>query len=99
VRVGQTALVRFSAFNQRTTPQINGMVSYVSADLTQDPQTKTPYYTVRMTLPGDELKRLGGLQLISGMPVEVFLQTGSRTMMSYLLKPITDQLQRTFSER
>jgi HlyD family secretion protein len=99
VRVGQKALVRFSAFNQRTTPQIDGLVSYVSADLTQDPQTKGAYYTVRMTLPGDQLRRLGNLQLVSGMPAEIFLQTGSRTMMSYLLKPITDQLQRTFSER
>jgi HlyD family secretion protein len=99
VRVGQTALVRFSAFNQRTTPQVGGVVSYVAADLTQEPQTRNAYYTVRVTLPGEELRRLGNLQLVSGMPAEVFLQTGSRTMMSYLLKPITDQLQRTFSER
>ncbi len=99
VRVGQRALVRFSAFNQRTTPQVGGGVSYVAADLTQEPQTRTAYYTIRITLPGDELRRLGNLQLVSGMPAEVFLQTGSRTMMSYLLKPITDQLQRTFSER
>ena len=53
VRVGQKALVRFSAFNQRTTPQVDGLVSYVSADLTQEPQTRTAYYTIRMTLPGD----------------------------------------------
>jgi HlyD family secretion protein len=99
VRVGQTALVRFSAFNQRTTPQVGGVVSYVAADLSQEPQTRTAYYTVRVTLPGKELRRLGNLQLMSGMPAEVFLQTGTRTMMSYLLKPITDQLQRTFSER
>lgn len=99
VRVGQTALVRFSAFNQRTTPQVGGLVSYVAADLTQEPQTRTTYYTIRVTLPGEELRRLGNLQLVSGMPAEIFLQTGSRTMMSYLLKPITDQLQRTFSER
>jgi HlyD family secretion protein len=99
VRVGQKALVRFSAFNQRTTPQVDGVVSYVSADLTQEPHTGSAYYTIRMTLPGDQRRRLGSLQLVSGMPAEIFLQTGSRTMMSYLLKPITDQLQRTFSER
>jgi HlyD family secretion protein len=97
VRVGQTALVRFSAFNQRTTPQVGGVVSYVAADLTQEPQTRAAYYTVRVTLPGE--RRLGNLQLVSGMPAEVFLQTGTRTMMSYLLRPITDQMQRTFSER
>ena len=98
VRMGQKTLVRMSAFNQRTTPQLNGVVSYISADLSQDKQTDAAYYTVRVTLAGDELHRLGGLQLVSGMPAEVFLQTGSRTMMSYLLKPITDQ-QRTPSER
>jgi HlyD family secretion protein len=100
VRVGQQSLVRLSAFNQRTTPQLHGVVSYVSADLTQDKQSNAPpYYTIKVTLPSDERHRLGDLQLVSGMPAEVFLQTGSRTMMSYLLKPITDQLQRTFSER
>jgi HlyD family secretion protein len=99
VRVDQRAFVRFSAFNQRTTPQLNAVVSYVSADLSHERQPDTPYYTVRVKIPGNERLRLGSLQLVSGMPAEVFLQTGSRTMMSYLLKPITDQLQRTFSER
>jgi HlyD family secretion protein len=99
VRLGQSANVRFSAFNQRTTPQLSGKVSYVSADVSHDKQTNAAFYTVRVTLPGSEIRRLGGLQLVSGMPAEVFLQTGSRTMMSYLFKPITDQLQRMFSER
>ena len=98
VRVGQKTLVRLSAFNQRTTPQLNGVVSYVSADLSHDKKTDAAYYTLRVTLPGAELRRLGDFQLVSGMPAELFLQTGSRTMMRYLLKPITDQLQRTFSE-
>jgi len=100
VHSGQRAYIRFSAFNQRTTPQLEGVVSYVSADLNRDRQKNSnvaPYYTVRVTLPSGERRRLGGLQLVSGMPVEVFLQTGSRTMMSYLLKPITDQLRRTFN--
>jgi HlyD family secretion protein len=99
VHSGQRAYIRFSAFNQRTTPQLDGVVSYVSADLNRDRQKNSnaaPSYTVRVTLPSGERRRLGGLQLVSGMPVEVFLQTGSRTMMSYLLKPITDQLLRTF---
>ena len=100
VHSGQRAYIRFSAFNQRTTPQLDGVVSYVSADLNRDRQKNSnaaPSYTVRVTLPSGERRRLGGLQLVSGMPVEVFLQTGSRTMMSYLLKPITDQLLRTFN--
>jgi HlyD family secretion protein len=99
VLVGQKTLVRLSAFNQHTTPQLNGVVSYVSADLSHDKQTDAAYYTLKVSFPGAELRRLGALQLVSGMPAELFLQTGSRTMMSYLLKPITDQLQRTFSER
>jgi membrane fusion protein, type I secretion system len=99
VHPGQRTYVRFSAFNQRTTPQLEGVVSYVSADLSHDRQgnTNAGYYTVRVSLPASERRRLGNLQLVSGMPVEVFLQTGSRTMMSYLLKPITDQLSRTFN--
>ncbi len=99
VRLGDKAFVRFSAFNQRTTPELVGVVSYVAADVSHDQQTNTPYFTVRVTLPDDERRRLAGLQLVPGMPAEVFMQTGSRTMMSYLFKPITDQLRRTFVER
>jgi HlyD family secretion protein len=99
VRTGQQAYVRFSAFNQRVTPQLAGQVSYVSADISHDQQTNAPYFTVRVMLPDDERRRLAGLQLVSGMPAEVFMQTGSRTMFSYLFKPIFDQLQRAFVER
>jgi HlyD family secretion protein len=99
VRMGQTAFIRFSAFNQRVTPQVNGQVSYVSADTSQDQKSNAPYFTVRVSLPDEERRRLVGLQLVSGMPAEVFMQTGSRTMMSYLLKPIADQLKRAFVER
>jgi HlyD family secretion protein len=99
VRTGQKAFVRFSAFNQRVTPQLAGVVSYVSADISRDQQTNAPYFTVRVALSEDERRRLAGLQLVPGMPAEVFMQTGSRTMMSYLLKPITDQVQRAFVER
>ncbi|MCK1638021.1 HlyD family type I secretion periplasmic adaptor subunit [Bradyrhizobium sp. 157] len=99
VRKGQQAFVRFSAFNQRVTPQLIGQVSYVSPDTTRDQQTGTSYFTVRIMLPEEERRRLAGLQLSSGMPAEVFMQTGSRTMLSYLSKPILDQFQRAFVER
>jgi membrane fusion protein, type I secretion system len=99
VRTGQKAFVRFSAFNQRVTPQISGIVSYVSPDTSRDQQSNALYFTVRVILLEEERRRLAGLQLVSGMPAEVFMQTGSRTMLSYLLKPITDQLQRAFVER
>jgi membrane fusion protein, type I secretion system len=98
VRLGQKAFVRFSAFNQRVTPQLVGEVSYVSADTSKEQQTNAPSFTVRVMLPEEERRRLAGLQLVSGMPAELFLQTGSRTMMSYLLKPITEQLGRAFVE-
>jgi HlyD family secretion protein len=99
VHVGQRTNVRFAAFNQRTTPSLNGFVSYVSADSTPDKQGNASFYTVRVTLPEQEVKRLGGLQLVSGMPAQVFLETGSRTMFSYLTKPIAEQMRRAFSER
>ncbi|HXW27749.1 MAG TPA: HlyD family type I secretion periplasmic adaptor subunit [Xanthobacteraceae bacterium] len=99
VHMGQKTNVRFATFNQRTTPSLNGFVSYVSADSTVDKQTNVAFYTVRVTLPEQEVKRLGGLQLVSGMPAQVFLETGSRTMFSYLTKPIAEQMHRAFSER
>lgn len=99
VRSQQTASLRFSAFNQHTTPQVEGVVSYVSADLSRDAQTNASYYTMRITLSGAERHRLDGFTLVAGMPVEVFVRSGSRTMMSYLFKPITDQLHRMFNER
>lgn len=99
VRTGQPAFVRFSAFNQRVTPQLTGTVSYVSADTSHDPQTSAPYFTVRVVLSDQERRRLAGQQLVPGMPAEVFMQTRSRTMMSYLLKPIADQMRRAFVEQ
>ena len=99
VAPGQPAFVRFSAFNQRTTPQLTGSVSYVSADTSHDQQTNAPYFTVRVMLPDEERRRLAGQQLVPGMPAEVFMQTGSRTMMSYLFKPIADQMRRAFVEQ
>jgi membrane fusion protein, type I secretion system len=99
VHKGQNTLVRFSAFNQQTTPELSGIVSHVSADITRDPQSNAGYYTVRVSLPGREFARLGERQVISGMPAEIFIRTGSRTIMSYLFKPISDQLHRMFRER
>jgi membrane fusion protein, type I secretion system len=99
VRTGQKAFVRFPAFNQRVTPQLAGVVSYVSADTSHDQQTNAPYFTVRVALSEDERRRLAGLQLVPGMPAEVFMQTGSRTMMNYLLKPLADQMRRAFVEQ
>jgi HlyD family secretion protein len=98
LRADQPVLLRFSAFNMRTTPQLNGKVIWIAADQTEDQHTGTSYYTVRIAVPESEVARLNGLKVIPGMPVEAFIQTGSRTMVSYLLKPLTDQIMRTFRE-
>jgi HlyD family secretion protein len=99
VRVGQSAALRFSAFNQRTTPELNGVVSRVSADLTTDQRTGAAYYVVRITLSESEIGRLDGLRLVPGMPVEAFIRTGERTVLSYVTKPFTDQINRAFRGR
>ena len=73
VRIGHQAVLRFSAFNQRTTPELNGEVSLVSADTSQDQKTGTSFYTVRIAPPASELSRLNGLKLVPGMPVDSFI--------------------------
>lgn len=99
IRVGQTALLRFPAFNLRTTPELNGDVRHVAADISQDPKTGASFYTVRVSLPEDEIARLEGLKLVPGMPVEAFIQTGQRTALSYLVKPVSDQIMKAWRER
>jgi HlyD family secretion protein len=99
VKIGQPAVLRLSAFNQRTTPEITGTVSRVAADLTQDEKTDTAFYTVRVITSETELARLKDLKLVPGMPVETFIQTGERTALSYLMKPLSDQLNRAWREQ
>ncbi|MGA7678762.1 MAG: HlyD family secretion protein, partial [Pseudolabrys sp.] len=99
VQVGQSAVLRFSAFNLRTTPEINGTITRVSADTTTDQRTGQNYYTTRIAMTKSELARLGDVKLIPGMPVEAFVQTGERTVMSYLIKPLQDQFMRAFREK
>jgi HlyD family secretion protein len=98
VRIGQAAVLRLSAFDQRTTPEILGEVSRISADLTRDQRTQSAYYTARIALIDAELARLGEAKLLPGMPVEVFIHTGERTVLSYLTKSLRDQLARTFRD-
>jgi HlyD family secretion protein len=99
LQIGQKTLLRLSAFNQRTTPELNGVVSRVSPDVTTDQRTGQSYYTIRVSMPPQELARLGDVKLIPGMPVEAFVQTGDRTLISYLMKPLSDQLMRAFREK
>ena len=99
VKIGQRAVVRFTSFNQRTTPELNGAVTRVSADTTVDQRTSAPYYTLRISLSREEIARLGEVTLVPGMPVESFIQTGDRKVISYLMKPLSDQVMRAFRER
>ena len=97
--LGQTATLRFSAFNQRTTPEIEGKLSLISADITQDQRTGASYYLARITPNPSEIARLGQVKIIPGMPVVAFIKTGERTMLSYLTKPLMDQAEKAFREK
>ena len=99
VKLGQPVVLRFSAFNMRTTPELNGTVSRVAADTSNDQRTGQSYYVVRIAMTADELARLGDVRLTPGMPVEAFIQTGERTLISYLVKPLHDQLMRSLREK
>jgi membrane fusion protein, type I secretion system len=99
LHVGQPARVRFLASNQRTTPELEGGVNRISADAVTDQRTGAAYYTVRITLDPAEIARLGAVKLVPGMPVEAFVSTGDRKVISYLMKPLADQFARALRER
>ena len=98
VHPGQTARIVLPAFNSHTTPQIFGEVASISPTSVTDPQTGRSFYRLRLTVPASELDRLGARNLVPGMPVEAYLQTGDRSVMAYLLHPLTVQFDRMFRE-
>jgi HlyD family secretion protein len=96
---GQPVVLRFSALDQRTTPELNGSVTQLSADAFTDERTGQSYYKAEIALAPGELARLPeGVTLVPGMPVEAFIRTADRTPMEYLLKPFTDYLAKAFRE-
>lgn len=95
----QAAFVRFSAFDHRTTPELLGRVKTVAADLAKDSVTGEAFYLVRLTISEDELRKLEGKNLVPGMPADVYIRTQDRTVLSYLIKPVQDQIARAFRER
>jgi HlyD family secretion protein len=99
IHVGQLAVVQFAAFNRRTTPELNGEVIGIGADITQDDRRNEAYYAVRIRISDKEMARLEGLQPMAGMPVEVFIKTSPRTVVSYLTKPLREQVDRAFRGR
>jgi len=98
LQIGQVAALRFSAFNQQTTPELFGKITRIAVDLTEDQRSGASYYVVRIGIDADSLRQLQGLKLVAGMPVEVFIQTGSRNVLSFLIKPLEDQAARAFKE-
>jgi HlyD family secretion protein len=100
VKTGQTAHVRLTALNQRTTPVLDGEVFYVSADSLAIPgEVKKEVYLARIRLPASELSRVPGFSPTPGMPAEVLIQTGERTFFQYIAKPIVDSMSRSFMEQ
>jgi HlyD family secretion protein len=100
VREGQRATVRFAAFDRQNTPSLSGWVTKVSRAQLTDRTTGAVYFNVIVEVPAEELARLGaGRQLVPGMPAEAFIQTDARTVLSYLMKPLTDAVSHAFRER
>ena len=98
VQSGQVAIVRLPAFNQRTTPELKASVMGISADLNRDEVTGAGYYLARLLIDMEEIVKLEGKKLVPGMPVEVFIQTEKRTILSYLVKPLSDHIAYAFKE-
>ena len=96
VAIGQQAVLRFPALNQRTTPEIRGTVTRVGADLSKDPQGNAVYFTLRISVSDHDRE---AFKLVPGMPAEAFISTHERTALSYLMKPLSDQVTRAFRER
>ncbi len=100
VHQGMPAEVRLTVFQQRTTPTLKGSVKRVSADALIDRVTGMSYYTARIEIDAGELKNLqGGAKLYPGMPVEVIIVSGERTVLEYLLDPIVSSFGRAFREQ
>lgn len=99
VTLGQAARVRFSAFDTRVTPEIGAEVTHVAADVSRVDANSPPFYMVQLKIPATELVLLGDNRLRPGMPAEAFIQTGARTPLSYMVKPLFDQIAHSWRER
>ncbi len=98
VHVGQEAELRFSAFDQRTTPQLKGHVTSVSADAYEDERLGRHYYKADIAIDDGQIALLGDQPLLPGMPVESFISTGNRSALSYFVKPMEDYFMRAFRD-
>lgn len=98
LHLGQAAMLRFSAFNLQTTPEIAGTLTRIAPERTVDERSGATFYKVRLVVAEGEQRKLGGLKLVPGMPVEAYIRTGDRSLLSYVTKPLRDQLSRSFRE-
>lgn len=98
IRVGQEAQLHFVSLNRRTTPEVDAIVHYISADRLVDPVTSLPYFDVKLRIDENLPQGIKRDQIFPGMPVEVFLSTQSRTFVEYLIQPIWDSINRSFNE-
>ena len=97
--VGQEVTLRFSALDQRTTPELTGTVMQISADAFQEQETRRSFYRAEFALSeGEQAKLPEGVALIPGMPVEAYIRTADRTPIAYLVKPLTDYFTKAFRE-
>ncbi|KZK89167.1 MULTISPECIES: HlyD family type I secretion periplasmic adaptor subunit [unclassified Pseudovibrio] len=94
----QEATIRLPSFDQRTTPELTAQVKTISPDLLEDPKTGLSFYMAELTISEDQLDKLGGKNLVPGMPVEAFIQTENRTVISYIMKPMVDQIAHAMRE-
>lgn len=99
IRVGQPAVIRLSAFNQRQTEDLTGQIDTVSATTIVNEVDGRSYYRAIVSIGGPEAEKNQGVTLLPGMPVEVFLKTGDRSALGYLIKPVLDQFNRAMRER
>lgn len=99
VLTGQAAIIRLPGLDRNSTPELTGYVKSVSAETIQDQTTGLRFYLVQLALPERESSKIPDVQLLPGMPVEVLMETSERSILSYLTKPITDQLARALNEQ
>lgn len=99
VRLGLEAGIKLSAFDQRTLPELDGAVTYLSADAIEDNRTGQVYFLTRVEVPEAQIARLGSQQIVPGMLADVFVRTGERTFLQYLIQPITSSFDKAWRER
>lgn len=98
LRVGLTGRVRFSAFNAQQTPEAEAKLSFIAPERTYDEATGMSFYKIKLVFDRQNFERQSGLKLAVGMPAEVFISTGDRSLLSYLVKPLIDQFERAFRD-